>query len=291
LTDPFAPAAAGPRVVVGAFGCEEGPVNSSSEVAAYFAQLSRDLMTRPEGGLSFQRIAERAVEIVPAVDFASITLRRRHQRQPESVGSTSAAADRCDALQYELDEGPCLDAVSEDEAYLIHDVAHDQRWPRWGPPAAEAGAGSILSVRLANDQETLGALNLYAHRPHAFDPDSVDLALVFASHAATAINNANLVTGLQTALQSRHLIGVAQGILMSHYDMGLETAFEVLRRYSSLANVKLRVVARLVVEQRALPEDYSEFASLEANPWLGVAEASPEPATDQDAVRLDGASS
>jgi GAF domain-containing protein len=266
-------------------------VNSSSEVAAYFAQLSRDLMTRPEGGLSFQRIAERAVQIVPAVDFASITLRRRRHGRAETVGSTSAVADQCDAWQYELDEGPCLDAVSEDEAYLIHDVAHDERWPRWGPRAAAAGAGSILSVRLANDVETLGALNLYAGEPHAFDPDSVDLALVFASHAATAINNANLVTGLQTALQSRHLIGVAQGILMSQYDMGLETAFEVLRRYSSHANVKLRDVARAVVERRTLPEDYSAVTRLDENPWLDVPQAAPEPATDQDAVRLDGASS
>ena len=264
-------------------------MNSSSEVAAYFAQLSRDLMTRPEGGLSFQRIAERAVDIVPAVDFASITLRRRHQH-PETVASTSAAADKCDAWQYELEEGPCLDAISEDEAYLLHDVAQDERWPQWGPRAADAGAGSILSVRLANDKETLGALNLYAHEAHAFDSDSVDLALVFASHAATAINNAKLVTGLQTALQSRHLIGVAQGILMSQYDMGLETSFEVLRRYSSHGNVKLREVARMVVERRALPEDYSEVAALEQNPRLAVAQASPEPTTDQDAARLNGAS-
>jgi hypothetical protein len=140
LTDPFAPAAAGPRVVVGAFGCEEGPVNSSSEVAAYFAQLSRDLMTRPEGGLSFQRIAERAVEIVPAVDFASITLRRRHQRQPESVGSTSAAADRCDALQYERGEGPCLDAVAVDEACLMLDVDGGRAVRR---PAVRARRGPV----------------------------------------------------------------------------------------------------------------------------------------------------
>ena len=112
---------------------------------------------------------------------------------------------------------------------------------------------------MSNDQEALGALNLYSAKPHAYDSDSVDLALVFASHAATAISNAELVTGLQTALQSRHLIGVAQGILMAQYDMGLETAFEVLRRYSSHANVKLRDVALRVVELRSLPEDYADL--------------------------------
>jgi GAF domain-containing protein len=231
-------------------------MSSSSEVAASFARLSRDLMTPPHGELTFQRIIERAVEVVPAVGFASLTLRERRDA-PHTVASTSKIADRCDALQYELHEGPCLDAIAEDEAYLIQDVAHDERWPRWGPRAAQAGAGSILSVRMADDAGTLGALNLYAHEPHAFDSDSVDLALVFASHAATAVSNTNLVSGLQTALQSRHLIGVAQGIVMATYDVGMETAFEVLRRYSSNANVKLRDVAAHVVEHGALPGDYA----------------------------------
>ena len=87
---------------------------------------------------------------------------------------------------------------------------------------------------------------------------------MFASHAATAVSNTQLVSGLQTALQSRHLIGVAQGILMAQYDMGLETAFEVLRRYSSHTNVKLRDVAKQVVELRALPDDYSEITTGES---------------------------
>ena len=100
---------------------------------------------------------------------------------------------------------------------------------------------------------------------------------MFASHAATAISNARLVDGLQTALQSRHLIGVAQGILMAQYDMGLETAFEVLRRYSSHANVKLRDIAMQVVESRSLPEDYASVTHADANADLDRPGPAPEP--------------
>ena len=50
------------------------------------------------------------------------------------------------------------------------------------------------------------------------------------------------------------MIGVAQGIIMQRYDMTLEASFEVLRRYSSHSNRKLRDVAQLVVDQRALPD-------------------------------------
>ncbi len=243
---------------------EDNIVENPAQLAASFAVVSRDLLARSEEELTFQRIAERAVEVIPACDFVGITLRRRRGRA-ESVAVTDEAARSCDDWQYELDEGPCLSALAEDETYLIDDVATDPRWPRWGPRAADAGAGSIFSVRMANDSGSLGALNLYARKPHAWDGDSLDLALVFASHAATAISNTQLVSGLQTALQSRHLIGVAQGILMSHYDMGLETAFEVLRRYSSHTNVKLRDVAQRVVDLRSLPDDYSEITGAEGS--------------------------
>ncbi len=239
-------------------------MDNQAQLAAYFALVSRDLLTRSDDQLTFDRIARRAVEVIPACDFVGITLRRRRSR-PESVTVTHGAAQQCDDWQYELNEGPCLSAIAEDETYLIDDVANDPRWPRWGPRAAGAGAGSLLSIRLADDEATLGALNLYSRKPHAWDADSVDLALVFASHAATAVSKTKLVSGLQTALQSRHLIGVAQGILMAQYDMGLETAFEVLRRYSSHTNTKLRDVAARVVELRALPEDYSEMTTGEGH--------------------------
>jgi AmiR/NasT family two-component response regulator len=82
----------------------------------------------------------------------------------------------------------------------------------------------------------------------------VDLAVIYGLHAANAMSTALLVEGLQTAVQSRHMIGVAQGILMHNYGIGMEQAFEVLRRYSSHTNVKLREVARHVVESGDLPD-------------------------------------
>jgi len=228
-------------------------VKHTARIAAYFAAVSRDLLSSSGEEQTFQRIAERAVEVVAPCDFVAIT-RRRKGNLPETIASTSPAAEVCDRLQYELDEGPCLSAAADDEAYLVGDVATDPRWPRWGPMVAKHGVGSILSVRMADDEQTLGVLNMYAGKAHAFTENDVDLALVFASHAATAISVTQLVDGLQTALQSRHVIGVAQGILMHRYDMDLETAFDVLRRYSSHANVKLRDVAQQVVDLRSLPE-------------------------------------
>jgi AmiR/NasT family two-component response regulator len=56
------------------------------------------------------------------------------------------------------------------------------------------------------------------------------------------------------ALDSRKLIGQAQGILMERFDLDDTHAFEVLRRYSQDSNIKLRDVAQIVVETRRLPD-------------------------------------
>lgn len=237
-----------PRVAVG-----PGRSMDARGAAAFFARVSRDLMEESSEILTMQRIAERAVQIVPGCDHCSVSVRRRRHRV-ESIAATSSLAESCDALQYELKEGPCVEAVWGGESYLTEDTRTDPRWPRWAPLVAEKGIGSVLAIRLSNSTETLGALNLYAERVNGFTDDAVDLAAIYALHASNAMNSAFLVEGLHTAVQSRHLIGVAQGILMQNYEIGMEQAFEVLRRSSSHRNVKLREVAEQVIEHGDLPE-------------------------------------
>lgn len=220
--------------------------------ATFFARISRELMEQAQDVPTLRLVAEGAVEAVPGADWCGVSLRRRRHRV-ENVASTSPVADACDALQYELDEGPCLEAIWDSECYLADDIRTDPRWPRWGPRVAAEGVGSVLAIRLATKQETLGAINLYAARVGAFEQDDVDLALIYAVHATNAMNASRLVTGLQTAVQSRHTIGVAQGILMSRYGLSLDHSFEVLRRYSSHRNVKLHDLAASIVETGGLP--------------------------------------
>jgi GAF domain-containing protein len=219
--------------------------------ASYFAELSRDLLGAPQEEPTTDVVVRRALEVVRASQHASVTMRRRGATQ--TIASTSDLATDCDRLQYELGEGPCVDAALEQEPFVAGDLRADRRWPTWGPRVADLGVHSVLSVQLSTPSEVLGALNLYAERRQAFDRDDVDAALIYTTHAANALGTARLVTGLQTAMESRHLIGVAQGILMRTYDLDLDRSFELLRRYSSHTNTKLRDVARHVVEHGRLP--------------------------------------
>jgi GAF domain-containing protein len=228
-------------------------VDNGADVAAYFALMSRELLEEPEESTILPRIVERAVDAVPACDWSGIVLRRRRGRV-ELIAASSPLADSLDAWQGDLGEGPGLAAIETNESQLVDDVSNDARWPGWAARVTGAGVGSGFSVPLSTESHALGALNLYAAKPFAFDAVSVERAEIFTSHATTAFVAARLVTGLRTAVQSRHVIGAAQGIIMQRYDMTLEASFEVLRRYSSHSNRKLRDVAQLVVDQRVLPD-------------------------------------
>ncbi len=224
--------------------------------ASFFAQVSQDLMQIGEETPTLQSVVGRAVEVVPACDWASVTLRRRRNRT-ETVAASSDIARQADQLQYDLGEGPCLEAAISGEPRLSNRLQASQEWPRWGPRAAEVGVHALLGIQLSTTEEVLGALNLYAGTPDAFSRDDVDVAEVYATHATNALTAARMSSGLRTALHTRHMIGVAQGILMQLYQLSMEQSFELLRRYSSHTNTKLGEVAEYVVEHRELPDSPS----------------------------------
>jgi AmiR/NasT family two-component response regulator len=57
------------------------------------------------------------------------------------------------------------------------------------------------------------------------------------------------VEGLREALESRHTIGLAQGILMARHTLTVSQAFDHLRRRSQSDNVKLREIAADLVAE------------------------------------------
>lgn len=223
-------------------------------LAARFAELSSDMLGESTEALTFDVVVRRAVQLIPGCDGCSITLRGRRGRV-ETVATTDATTAELDALQYSLREGPCVDAAFEEGTVVVRDVPLDQRWPHWSARAEELGLGSAMAVRLHAGTDTLGALNLYSRSRGNFDGEAVDIALIYAAHATEAMSKARLVTGLQAALESRHVIGLAQGVLAVRYDITFERAFEVLHRISNDSNTRLRDVAARVAQERDLPAD------------------------------------
>ncbi|MDQ3897448.1 MAG: GAF and ANTAR domain-containing protein [Actinomycetota bacterium] len=215
--------------------------------AEVFAEVARSLLAQEDVQQTLQKIVDLAVETIEGCDCAGITFMRG--REYSTPAASSDVPRDVDAIQYEVGEGPCLDAIREHDVFRTGDLSRERRWPRFSARAQrETGVASMVCFRLFVDGDTLGALNLYSKATDAFDDHAMSLGSVFAAHAAIALSTALHDEQMEEALQSRDVIGQAKGILMAREHVGPEEAFDMLRRASQRVNVKLREVARQIAE-------------------------------------------
>jgi GAF domain-containing protein len=229
---------------------ESEKVNPPLE-AADFADMALTLHGQPDLEHTLGRIVELAGETIHS-EMCGVMLVHRGNRV-ETAAVTHDEIAEADRLQFDCKEGPCLEAMDADTTFIIDDTVSEQRWSHWCRAVAGLGIHSVLSVRLATAQGTIGALNVYSRSPGAFDEEDAGVATIFAGHASVALATARTESGLRDAIDGRHVIGVAQGILMERFDLTPEQAFAVLRRYSQDRNTKLRAVAEQLVTSRKLP--------------------------------------
>lgn len=194
---------------------------------------------------TLQAITTAAKDLVPGVQDASVSMRRSDGRL-ESYAMTGQTIALLDQRQSELREGPCYDTLAAASSVVSEDLLADQRYPRFGPVAAAHGIRALAGVRLFENAQTVGALNLYSREVGAFEDLGV-LTRLFSSQAAVALAYSLEIEGLHEAMRSRALIGQAVGIVMERYQLSDQQAFAFLTRLSQHGNVKLRRVAEELI--------------------------------------------
>jgi GAF domain-containing protein len=198
-------------------------------------------------------VAAIAVRAIPACDAAGVTLFEHDQ--VTTAAASGPLVRRVDDHQYSTDEGPCLESLRTGEIRRSPSLAADTRWPKFRPPTLEAGVVSCLSLPLViGNHGTGGVLNLYSQN-RAFEELDEEIGRRFVPPASVAVANARayakahaMIEQLQEALQSRDVIGQAKGIIEAREHCGPDEAFERLRNLSQHRNVKLRDLAKAVVE-------------------------------------------
>ena len=196
---------------------------------------------------SLRVLTDGAVAAIPGADHASISV-RHPDGQLETLAATHPQIETLDARQYELEEGPCYETVTDETFRVSFDLGRDGRWPRYGPIAAAAGIHAQLAALLnENGSGRRSALNVYASNPHEFDHESIETAELFASHASVAMGFVHTVENLGRAITSRQMIGQAVGIVMERYQLDEGRAFNFLVRASQDSNVKLHTIAADIV--------------------------------------------
>jgi GAF domain-containing protein len=250
--------------------------DGTGPLARQFARLTRSLLDTETVAGALQHIVLAAQQVVPGADVVSVTLHVPGGAFHTPVKTDPVAAE-LDQLQYDNQEGPCVEASKTAGPAFVSssDLAAEPAWPRFGPAAAEHGFRSVLSTALlpnSRPPKMTGALNVYSRRRDAFDVKARDTALLLATHASLALATTQALTRaelqvqhLRKAVDTRDTIGMAKGILMQRRGSTAEEAFDLLRRTSQELNVKLAHVAETLVARHAegdgkmiIPEQHSD---------------------------------
>lgn len=227
---------------------------SDTEVLRASRRLSESL-SPGDLDTTLASITRAAVEVLPDVEFASITVKHSDGTLTTSAPTAPAITD-LDAAQYELQEGPCYEAASDTVHVTSPHLGADDRFPRYGPIAVSAGIEAQAGIRLFDAPDSNGALNLYSLAAGSFG-DLDLLGRLFVHHSAVALSYARHVTQLHEAVRTRRLIGQAVGVTMERFGLDDARAFAFLTRLSQDNNIKLRVIAeRLLDEVNSRPRDH-----------------------------------
>lgn len=229
-------------------------VDPSNDLAQHLADIAT-VMLAPGAVTAAERIVLLALQTMDSCDEAGLCGNAADGHQPGQIGTL-------ERLQAEAGHGPCADALGGLSWVYVPDLLDDRTWPLFSPEAARLGMRSALVYRLHLDGETLGALQLYAQLPAAFNATERAQGLIFATYAGLALALARdreaeqvRIDNLQSALSSRDIIGQAQGILMERERISADQAFQLLRRSSQHLNRKLRAVAQDVVDTGTVPAE------------------------------------
>ena len=227
-------------------------VTDSVEVEAThlrIAQIVQDLYGRPDtdSDTVIAELAEHAAVEIPGAQYAGVTV-TRNAKNIDTPATTHKWPLLLDEIQQRHGEGPCLTAAWEEKTIHVADLETDDRFPLYRRDVLEqTPIRAIMAFQLFIADETMGALNVYAEHPHAFDQTSRDIGRIFAAHSSVAWNAARRDEQFKRALSSRDAIGQAKGMIMERYGVDAVRAFEVLRKLSQDSNVPLVQVATELV--------------------------------------------
>lgn len=220
-----------------------------NDVARQLAEVARQLHGASDVTDLLTRAVGLAVATVEGGDHASISLVTKGNIEAQAHTS-DWIAEIIDGIRSDTGEGPCVDAIREHEVVETGDLSKEYRWFRFSTQVVErTGVRSVLCLRLFIDKDTLGTFSIYAKAVEAFDDADHSVASIFAAHTAVALRSAQREEQLITAIKTREIIGQAKGILMARKGIDETAAFAILMAASSRMNLKLREVAKQLVDR------------------------------------------
>jgi hypothetical protein len=177
------------------------------------------------------------------------------------LAATSKQTWELELFQLQADEGPCVDCYATGQPVSVADLRLEtSRWPRFVPAALEAGVASVHAVPMRAAGIVLGSMGLFGVRPGELTEADLLVGQTLAHVACVAIlqeippTPATVIPQLRAAMTHRIVVEQAKGFLREHFDVSVDEAFSLLRRYARTHGDHLSDVARqLMADPGARP--------------------------------------
>ena len=163
-------------------------MDHEDKLSSVLSEFARTLGTDFPIQRILDHLVERIVDVLP-ISAAGVTLISAG-RTPRYIAASDASALRFEKLQTEVRQGPCLTAYDTGEAVAVPDLVVDDQFPRFAPPAMEAGLAAVFTFPLRHGDGRLGALDLYRTTPGALDGEDMEAAQTLADVTAAYLLNA-----------------------------------------------------------------------------------------------------
>ena len=176
-----------------------------------------------------------------------------------SLCSSNEVSRLIEQLQFDLGEGPCVDAFRQDRPVLEPDLETPSvsRWVAFAGPAVQAGVRAIFGFPLQVGAVRLGALNLYRDQPGPLSDDQHADALVMANVTAQALlalqadaAPGQLAAALTAGANFQFVVHQAAGMVAAQLDVAVGEALVRLRAFAFSNDRALDEVAKDVVAHK-----------------------------------------
>jgi GAF domain-containing protein len=225
----------------------------SDDLVSSLQELADLLQTNRTLGGALARIAEVATLSVPGCDAASIAI--SIESRPSTAAISARIALELDLVQYDADDGPCLQSFRTMETVRMDLIEPDDRFPHFARAARDAGIVGVYSLPATWRSEVVGSLNLYS-RSRAFDESAETIARVLAAQIAIAISRSpeyaaarDVADQAQQLADDRSAVNVATGLLMGNEGCTAEQAEGLLREAAAHEERSIVQIAQRIIEQ------------------------------------------
>nr|WP_240895547.1 ANTAR domain-containing protein [Kineococcus siccus] len=172
------------------------------------------------------------------------------------LACTSDEARSVELVQLTTQQGPCVECFRTASPGASPDPEDmRRRWPDFARTAVAQGISAVHTVPLTTPERTIGALNLFLHRPGLLSTAQADVVRALASFGAVGLSQLEHVAQgrrvqaqLQEALASRVVLEQAKGVLAERHRVHPDHAFDQLRKRARSSRRPLREVAQEVLD-------------------------------------------